>query len=271
MTAPSLPILDEAYAILSAPVRHVLMIGTVWYATQQGRKPDLHILEVGSWYGASALSWAQGMMLHNGGQGHLTCVDAWEPYLDRTQHTEEVYTAMEHALDSGEAYHRFLHNTATLPKGIHCQPHRGKSIDILPQLPKGVFDIAFIDADHTYQAVLQDITLALPLVREGGILCGDDLNLQLPECDAITAHTHKEKDYVCDPKTGRNFHPGVTLAVHDIFGEVSAWGGFWAMQKKAGSWKPISLRDMPVHYPAHFHTNTIEQAKAHLIDISPLR
>ena len=55
-------------------------------------------------------------------------------------------------------------------------------------------------------------------------------------------------DLVKDPKTGRNFHPGVTLAVDEIFGEVSMWGGFWAMQRQGKGWKKFSLKGMPVHY-----------------------
>lgn len=36
------------------------------------------------------------------------------------------------------------------------------------------FDIAYIDGDHTYEGVLRDLNAWYPLVRKGGILCGDD-------------------------------------------------------------------------------------------------
>jgi len=40
--------------------------------------------------------------------------------------------------------------------------------------PIRYFDVIFIDADHAYKSVLDDIANWLPLVKKGGILCGDD-------------------------------------------------------------------------------------------------
>lgn len=268
--APARPVFDSKYAILSAPVRHVMMMGVAWYLTKGKIKKDLSVLEIGSWYGASALSWAQGLKIHNKGQGSLTCVDAWQPFFDRSLHKDEVYVAMEQALGSDVAYNIFLHNISTIAPTIKRQHFRGTSDNTLPLLRDGAFDVVFIDADHTYEPVKKDILLSLRLVKDGGIICGDDLNLQLSQCDKKNAKASKEKDFVKDPKTGRNFHPGVTLAVDEIFGEVSMWAGFWAMQKKGESWKRFSLKGMPVHYPAHFPADAVERAKSHLKDISPI-
>jgi hypothetical protein len=269
--APNRPLLDMQYAILSAPVRHVLMMGAVWHLTRAGVRPELQVLEIGSWYGASALSWAQGLALHNGAQGSLTCVDGWAPFFDRSLHTDDVYTAMEQSLGSDAAYQIFLHNIATIPDTVRSRHFRGKSEEILPLLRENTFDIVFIDADHTYTPVKRDILHAMPLVRDGGLICGDDLNLQFADVDQPNAQANGDRDFIKDPKTGRNFHPGVTLAVHEIFGRVSMWGGFWAMQKSGGRWQPISLRDMPVHYPAHFPADAVERARSHLADITPLQ
>jgi hypothetical protein len=62
----------------------------------------------------------------------------------------------------------------------------------------------------------------------------------------------------------------VTLAVAEIFGKVSMWGGYWAMQKIQGKWQGFSLKDMPIIYPAHFPAEAVERAQSHLADISPL-
>lgn len=36
------------------------------------------------------------------------------------------------------------------------------------------FDMIYVDADHSYEAVMSDLTLALPLVKPGGWLMGHD-------------------------------------------------------------------------------------------------
>lgn len=265
-----MPILDIDYAILSAPVRHLFMMGIVWKLVNENQNPNLKILEVGSWFGASALSWAQGLKLYNSAQGQITCVDAWEPFFDTSnnKHTDNVYQSMQQSLAADIAYNIFLHNMDTLPSTINTQHLRGQSEDLLPILKENAFDVIFIDADHTYHPVKRDILNSIPLLKTGGIICGDDLNLQLHECDEKIAKENPEVDFIKDPLTNRNFHPGVTLAVSEIFGKVSSWGGFWAMQKTSDGWKPVSLHGMPVAYPEHFPDDAIDKAKSHLKDIT---
>ena len=68
-------------------------------------------------------------------------------------------------------------------------------------------------------------------------------------------------------KTKRNFHPGVTLAVNEIFGRVNSWGGFWAIQKKGSNWQNISLKHIPIIYPKHFNKKLLLDATNHFNDI----
>jgi len=62
--------------------------------------------------------------------------------------------------------------------------------------PNGYFDLVFIDAEHTYDALKKDINLWWPLLRSGGIICGHDYH----------------------GKYGARY-PGVKQAVDEIFGE----------------------------------------------------
>lgn len=67
-------------------------------------------------------------------------------------------------------------------------------------------DFVFIDADHRYTAVRDDIAHWQPKVKEGGVLCGHDYN--------------------------RDAFPGVIKAVDEVFGprvQVHGWN-VWAVR-----------------------------------------
>ena len=262
------PFLNHKNAVLSAPIRHLFMIGVIWFLTSKSKKNTISVLEIGSWFGASTLSWGQGLISYAEKNSSITCIDAWKPFFDMNIHANEQYAKeMEQLLESDFAYNVFLHNVGTLKDKVKTQHFRGQSEEILPQLKNSIYDIVFIDADHTYNPVKKDIEESLRLVKEGGIICGDDLNLQMHEIDNKNALENKHKDFIEDPKTKKNFHPGVTVAVAEQFGEVSAWGGFWAMQKTKNGWAKFSLKDMKVVYPKHFTEDHTKKAKSHFEDI----
>lgn len=52
--------------------------------------------------------------------------------------------------------------------------HQAKSEQTYNNYPDGYFDFAFVDADHTYEAVSLDIELWAPKVKPGGIFAGHD-------------------------------------------------------------------------------------------------
>lgn len=52
--------------------------------------------------------------------------------------------------------------------------HVGRSEAVLSLFYPESFDLAFIDADHEYEAVRRDILLVLPLMEEGGVLAFHD-------------------------------------------------------------------------------------------------
>lgn len=59
-------------------------------------------------------------------------------------------------------------------KGLPIKLIEGMSQKILPTLSKHSFDIAFIDADHAYEAVLQDAKNCWNLVKPGGYILFHD-------------------------------------------------------------------------------------------------
>jgi hypothetical protein len=51
---------------------------------------------------------------------------------------------------------------------------RATSTEALSEFPDDGLDWIYIDGDHTYAAVAEDLTLSLKRVRPGGLICGDD-------------------------------------------------------------------------------------------------
>ena len=261
------PFLDHKRAVLSAPIRHIFMISTVGFL-KESKLLNPRILEIGSWFGASTLSWAQGLEEYYDSYGEIDCVDAWKPFFDIENHKDKDYVSeMEQLLEDDTVFNIFLHNISTIKSSIKVNYFRQMSNEFLSIKRDKNYEVIFIDADHTYDAVLQDINNSLDLVVEGGIICGDDLNMQLNEVDIDYAKKNHDKDFIQDPKTEKNYHPGVTLAVDEVFGEINSWGGYWAVQKKDNSWKNISLKKIPKIYPKHFNSELLSKAKDHYDDI----
>jgi Flp pilus assembly protein TadD/predicted O-methyltransferase YrrM len=248
------------WALQGVPARHAymqLLVETL--CKGRGEKP-LHILEIGSWAGGSAITWAEAIKKHNQGRGRVVCIDPWKLYFRSDQYSDlpgdqqRVYQEMSAALSAGQVFDLFMHNIRVCKHEDLILPFKGSSDEILPLFGEGRFDLVFIDGDHTYPRVLEDIRKSSSLVVEGGFLCGDDLELQISQADQNHAELNKHKDYILDPRTKVNFHPGVSLAVGEIFGTVSVWEGFWAMRKRGRGWKMVDLpKALPGQLPIPEH------------------
>lgn len=61
------------------------------------------------------------------------------------------------------------------PFGKRAKIIRGSSFDILPTLDT-LFDIIYVDGDHSYKGAKKDLELSLPLLKQGGKIIVDDLH-----------------------------------------------------------------------------------------------
>jgi predicted O-methyltransferase YrrM len=103
---------------------------------------------------------------------------------------------------------------------------RGKSGQILPTLLTESLDIIYLDGSHYYEEVKADLKEAKRLLRPGGLLCGDDYEVSPTEEFLSAARLATKLDYFTF--RGKDFHPGVLLAVNEELGEVSHENGiFW--------------------------------------------
>lgn len=127
--------------------------------TEVVRKAEdgFHFVEVGSYEGQSAAYMAV-EIINSGKNIKFDCIDTWA-------HHNNVH-------NSDEAYNMFLNNMKPV-KG-HYTPIKMDSIEASKLYSDNSIDFVYIDADHSYESVKNDIIAWLPKVKQGGILAGHD-------------------------------------------------------------------------------------------------
>ncbi len=195
-------------------------------------------LEIGTWFGeGSTQIW--GKYLKPGSQ--LILCDPWSKYLSEDDaHAAPAYSLMNNL------YHVAINSTLKKvyelerATGGEIVVIRGKSARVMMHLKPQTFDFIYIDGSHYYDYVRKDIALAKILIKDGGCICGDDLEVALsaPEIEAL-ARKNIDKDFIyatLADGTPVNFHPGVALAVAEEIGAVNQEHGFWWVWRRNGAW-----------------------------------
>jgi len=249
-------------AMQGPPVRHKYLCSIAQAVAQKKKRGRLQILEIGSWAGGSAITWVKSMQTI-GRKSLLTCIDRWQPYFHETVDIEPHYREMNDAATGDKILKLFLHNIRAARVSANIKYIVGDTCDILPTLPNAKFDIVYIDGAHDYQNARADIREAKRLIRNGGIICGDDLELQRNDVDEMAHRSAVDlkKDYVYSCKADAYYHPGVTEAVAVEFGKVSNWEGVWATRKLGSQWTRVELDAGTQEIPEH-----IKQSVAALND-----
>jgi predicted O-methyltransferase YrrM len=250
---PGRPYFAGIVAGLQSPLKRYLMMPTVVHSLGIQDRP-VSVLEIGSWVGTSALVWAEALDRFSPQKGTLLCVDSWDPYFpadDEARVENENYARMTRLAESGLAYQLFLHNARCGPASVPIRHFRGTSLDVLPYLAGDAFDIIYVDGNHAYEHARFDVTQAMRLVRDGGVICGDDLELQWHEVDQAQTRQFSGSDAIFDMSHRATYHPGVTRAVGELIGRVSSYFGFWAVRKAGNGFRAVDLRTAQTFVPSH--------------------
>lgn len=129
-------------------------------------KGFLDIAEIGSWVGDSACA-----MWEVCPESRITCVDTFSGAPGDATFELSRKADIE-AGDDRAVFRTFIKNTDHFsPKVLQTN-----SLSAARFLAAGEekFDLVYIDADHRYEGVKADIEAWLPLVKDGGIICGHD-------------------------------------------------------------------------------------------------
>jgi predicted O-methyltransferase YrrM len=116
----------------------------------------------------------------------LFCVDAWQVYDGYRDHTRQ------------EKLERYYNETIERLKLYNVEILRGWSLDMAKNIPDNSLDFVYLDANHDFRHVIEDVDTWSRKVRKGGIVSGHDYNRYRSsiECqvkDAIDAWGHAYK------------------------------------------------------------------------------
>jgi hypothetical protein len=119
-------------------------------------------VEIGSWKGRSSAFFAV-EAINSKKNIKFYAIDTWRG--------SEEHTADEHIIND-TLYDLFLKNIS--PVSHFITPIRKPSVEAAGQFQDESVDAVFIDGDHSYEGVKQDIAAWIGKVKSGGVICGHD-------------------------------------------------------------------------------------------------
>lgn len=95
---------------------------------------------------------------------HLYGVDPWRVHAAYRDHTRQY--KLDNSYEMAKA--------AVAPYGDRCTLIRDFSVSGAKVIPNGSLDFVYIDGNHRYECVVEDLAAWIPKVRVGGIISGHD-------------------------------------------------------------------------------------------------
>ncbi|KPK32154.1 MAG: hypothetical protein AMS24_04880 [Chlamydiae bacterium SM23_39] len=123
------------------------------------------VVELGSWLGKSTMYIAE----HLPEDGKVYAVDHWLG--SRVHHNNKAVKNLLPTL-----YEQFLSNVVQKNLTEKIIPWKMTTVEAAKKmsLEGKLVDLVYIDAAHDEESVYQDMSMWYPLIKEGGVMCGDD-------------------------------------------------------------------------------------------------
>jgi hypothetical protein len=120
-----------------------------------------HFVEIGSWKGKSS-SYMAVEIANSGKSIQFDCIDPWPDCKSEGEYFEKFENL----------YETFLSNIE--PVKDYLNPIRATSMEVVNQYEDESLDFVFIDGNHEYEYVVNDIKHWFPKIKYGGVLSGHD-------------------------------------------------------------------------------------------------
>lgn len=102
----------------------------------------------------------------------LHLIDPWAVRMDPNY--DAAWYGKARGVDMEATYQQVCARFAAEIKSGQVAIHRKLSTEAMAEFPDGALDYVYVDGDHAYEAVRQDLELSVHKVRTGGAICVDD-------------------------------------------------------------------------------------------------
>jgi len=183
----------------------------------------IEALELGTWFGeGSTKIWLS--QLHE--NSSLVLIDSWKPYVSEDDKNHEISNTANMDKVQNVALRNVIRLVEEIKEKVNVSLVKADGASFTKKFKENIFDFIYVDASHYYDDVKRDLTEVIRVAKQDfSIICGDDLEIGVDESLLDFARANISKDFI-GSKHG-DFHPGVMLAVHEVFGDVNVINGFW--------------------------------------------
>lgn len=173
-------------------------------------KKDITVVEVGCWIGTVSVLLRKLIEEYN---GILFSIDTFKG-------SENSNLVSPEYINIEKIFRKNIEKAST---NIHLI--KGYSKEVSKRFKSNSIDFVFIDADHRYRFVKEDIKAWLPKVKKGGIICGHDCECLIKNLKDLYIK-NEDVDYF-------QGHLGVIRAVCELLpkAKVTKKGYIWYYQK----------------------------------------
>lgn len=105
----------------------------------------------------------------------LLLIDPWQ--LNDTEEYADAWYGAQAKVDMNSVFEQVTGRFIRLIDSGRIEIIRESSQTAVPALTDASLDFVYIDGDHTYEAVLNDLKNAFLKIVPGGFICGDDYSL----------------------------------------------------------------------------------------------
>lgn len=206
-------------------------------------KNFIKVLEIGVYCGQTTLNLAKEFKKQNK-DFEITCLDIWDEYENTNfpLHTISFpHKKLIEVLKNKLVYNLFIHNLKVNNILDKCKIIIKKS-NVFLQGTNKKYDLIIVDGSHLFNEVSQDLENAKRIINNKGFIIGDDYEVKYSKLENINIKElcKKKLDVFYDRHTKIRFHPGVTLAVYNSFGDLNEINGLFCVQKNKSNYIDFS-------------------------------